>query len=1037
MRSARALLGLLAPLLLLDTSRPLAAQTLVIGLGDSARVIAPPGTRVAVPVRADLSLAAGTSLASLQAQLRWPSTRLLFDSLRAPSGWTATINQDSSATGMIVFSSFSANALPASGPLATAYFTAASTSSAAGGARLTLAPTAAGGDDGWSVLASVQTRALDVCVSPYLNKWGDVTDDGTVNVIDAQQIARHSVGLSVANPTAILQRGDVTGDNQINVIDAQQVARFSVGLSANARINTGSVTIPTASSLTMVPPARTDLATGTGLQLAADPRDATGASLAGCPAISWSSSAPTVATVSSSGLVTGVSTGTVTITATSGAVSTSVLLTVSAPPVAGESLVTGLRHACALTPAGKAYCWGHNVNFHVGDGTNVARAQPVAVSTDLTFQALSAGDWHTCGLTPARALYCWGAGWNGRNGDGTTASRSTPTRVNTLLSFGRVAAGQEFTCALTEAGVAHCWGANHSGQLGDGTTAERRTPVPVQGGLTFRSLSAGYRHVCGVTTSGTTYCWGNNDDGYLGDGTRTSRLTPNLVSGSLQFSDLAVGTYHTCGRTTTGAAFCWGSGGNGELGTGVNVSFYVPTPVIGGHTWRQLSAGNATTCGVTTGFVLYCWGRNIAGQVGDGTRETRFAPVPVLTGVSEVSVGLDMNVCATLLSGAVSCWGLNNDGALGRGFDRVLTPTVVAGAPGFTTLASNYGAPSMCGVTSAGAVRCWGYNNIDAFGASTANQINETPVGGGQGLTLRNLSGGAYHACGTTAANQAYCWGANWYGTHGSGNGNWTGNTPVAVTGGLAFSKVDAGVDHSCGITTTGQGYCWGRGDNGAIGDGSTSGNMLSPSAVSGGLTWTDITSGSGHSCAVAVGGAAYCWGLNNLGQLGNGTTSNSSTPTLVSGGLTFSRVEAGLSFTCGLLVDGRVACWGHGADGRLGNGATTTRTTPTLISSTLSFTKLEVMWERACALTAAGELYCWGLNHSGQLGTENTISALSPVRIGTRSYVAITGTTGTTCAVGTDTQTYCWGDNAFGQAGQRQTLTPQPVLGGLTFRTP
>jgi alpha-tubulin suppressor-like RCC1 family protein len=1030
---ARAALVSAACVTLLGVAAPLSAQTIGVYVGDSARIELAPSAKLTVPLRADLQSAGGASIASLQGRLGWSSSRLTLDSIRAISGWTLTANQDSVAVGRLAFSTFGTAVLPASGPVATAYFTASATS---GGTRIAFSPEAIGDEAGNSVMPLLQVRGQDVCVG-ITGKWGDVTEDGVVSVMDAQQIARSTVALAISRPAALAARGDVSADGAINIIDAQQIARYGVGLSAAARVNVAITPAPTVSSLLLTTVASAVLVPGNTVQLSAEPRDGTGASVAGCPPMAWTSSNPTVATVNGSGLVTVLTPGAVTITVGSGGVSASSALTIGAIPIAGASITAGNRHACALTSNGKAYCWGHNVNFHVGDGTSVSRSQPVPVSTDLSFLSISAGVWHTCGVTTTRAIYCWGPGWNGRLGDGTTTSRSAPNRVSSNLSFARVSAGNEFTCALTDVGAAYCWGPNE-GQLGDGTTTERWTPTPVQGGLAFRSIDAGARHVCALTAAGAAYCWGNNDGGNLGDGFRTARPTPTLVSGGLTFAEISVGNSYSCGRTTAGTAFCWGEGSSGQLGTGVNDSFLVPTPVAGTLVWRNLSAGGATTCGVASTGTLYCWGENSAGQVGDGSRVNRFAPVAVLGNTSEVTVGLDRNVCAVQSNGAAQCWGLNNDGALGRGFDRFLAPTAIAGAPVLTSLAANDLAQSTCGLTASGNVQCWGNNGAyPAFGAQTTSLINDVPVPGGQGVTLSRLSGASYHTCGVTATNQGYCWGANFQGALGSGSFS-GGDTPVAVVGGRSFSKIDVGVDHSCGLATDGKAYCWGLANDGRLGNGSSTGHVFSPALVLGNLVFTDVSNGNGHSCGIATGGAAYCWGGNGNGQLGDGTSSNSSTPVAVSGGLTFSRIEAGWDFSCGLLTDGRVACWGSGGGGRLGNGSTSLWRTPRLISSSLTFTTLEAITDRACALTATGELYCWGRNHVAQVGTGNTVDVWTPVRIGgTRTFIAVAGTSTTTCAIGTDTQTYCWGDNTYGQAGQRQTLTPQPVLGGLTFRTP
>jgi alpha-tubulin suppressor-like RCC1 family protein len=406
----------------------------------------------------------------------------------------------------------------------------------------------------------------------------------------------------------------------------------------------------------------------------------------------------------------------------------------------------------------------------------------------------------------------------------------------------------------------------------NGLTLDSTIAVPFTTGTTapatnlvFASVSAGYYHTCGVTTGGEAYCWGDNWTGALGDGTTASSATPERVAGGLTFAMVSAGDSHTCGVTTAGAAYCWG-GQVGLIFNGGTTTLISSTPelVAGGLTWAAVSAGDFYDCGVTTAGAAYCWGDNGFGQLGANSASGTI-PVGSMTGVA-VAGGLT--------------------------FARVSAGDVVS-----------------CGITTSGAAYCWGKNDLGGLGIGTSNgpedcpvyqvqrdphplhiPCSHTPVAIMGGLTFSTVSAMASGACGLTTTGAAYCWGPNWNGELGTGTltgpqtcGGYPCSTlPAAVTGGLTFSVLGAGLLSACGLTSTGAAYCWG---DGQFGDG-TNAIQVAPVPVAGGLTFAALSVGDGpfHACGVTTAGVAYCWGLNNSGQLGNGTTSGSAVPVKVAG---------------------------------------------------------------------------------------------------------------------------------------------------------
>src|SRR5207249_149557 len=169
--------------------------------------------------------------------------------------------------------------------------------------------------------------------------------------------------------------------------------------------------------------------------------------------------------------------------------------------------------------------------------------------------------------------------------------------------------------------------------------------------------------------------------------------------------------------------------------------------------------------------------------------------------------------------------------------------------------------------------------------------------------------------------------------------------TPVAVSGGLTFTAVSTSDYHTCGVTTSGAAYCWGWNNSGGLGDGTSGTDRLTPVAVSGGLTFAAVSAGVINACGVTTSGAAYCWGYNGSGVLGSGTTTSSATPVAVSGGLTLAAVSVGgsspyqESHTCGVTPSGAAYCWGYNRYGQLGDGTGGTyRLTPVAVSGGLTF---------------------------------------------------------------------------------------------------
>jgi alpha-tubulin suppressor-like RCC1 family protein len=229
------------------------------------------------------------------------------------------------------------------------------------------------------------------------------------------------------------------------------------------------------------------------------------------------------------------------------------------------------------------------------------------------------------------------------------------------------------------------------------------------------------------------------------------------------------------------------------------------------------------------------------------------------------------------------------------------------------------------------------------------------------------------------------------------------------------------GADFNCALRADGSARCWGENGDGSLGDG-TNTNRLTPVAVLGitGLPSADaVAPGTAHTCSVRNDGTVACWGLNNVGQLGNGTTTSSSNPVAAQGITNAVGVASGDSHSCAVIADGTVRCWGNNAFGQLGDGTTTNRTSPVSLFGITNAVAVTAGFVHTCALIADGTARCWGDNTFGKLGDGTTTLQTSPVFVGGLNFVTALGAgSDHTCALRADGTARCWGSGQFGQLG-------------------
>ena len=296
----------------------------------------------------------------------------------------------------------------------------------------------------------------------------------------------------------------------------------------------------------------------------------------------------------------------------------------------------------------------------------------------------------------------------------------------------------------------------------------------------------------------------------------------------------------------------------------------------------NIALGGEHSCSVLTGGVVKCWGRNEYGQLGDGTTTDRTTPVDVsgITNATSLALSGWGHSCALLIGDTIKCWGSNGNGKLGDGtFTSRTTPVDVYGITNATSLA--LGSAHSCALLSRGTVKCWGWGRQLGNGTITIDQTAPVDVYGITNAT--SLALGGSHSCALLMSGTIKCWGFNSDGRLGDGTTT-DRNTPVDVSGITNATSIALGGSHSCAMLTGGTIKCWGYNAYGQLGDGTYSGARTTPVDVSGITTATSIALGMDNSCAVLTGGTMKCWGRNEYGQLGDGTTTDRTTPVDVMG---------------------------------------------------------------------------------------------------------------------------------------------------------
>ncbi|MEO7331743.1 MAG: hypothetical protein ABI193_24420 [Minicystis sp.] len=368
---------------------------------------------------------------------------------------------------------------------------------------------------------------------------------------------------------------------------------------------------------------------------------------------------------------------------------------------------------------------------------------------------------------------------------------------------------------------------------------------------------------------------------------------------------VAVGKSHSCALVADGSVACWGAGARGQLGDGLSGKDHHRTtpaivPGLGGV--QALRAGGDTTCALLAGSgKIVCWGAGAYGQLGNGTAmDQYFEPSPVEVTGLEKAVDLSVsgsNACAVLTDGSVRCWG-RNDAAEWLGFaspdcgpyldpDEIGNPIPVTlpcqALPQpvnalFDAKLVSIGGAHACAVRLGGTLSCWGADGFGQLGDGTFGPDNHkpTPTPIPDLLGVEAVRAGSSHTCALLAAQKVACWGDNAHGQLGIGTDTLDSykTVPTTVPGLSAVIALDARGRTACAVTADHLVHCWGDATElFALPPDPTKTSVNSPTTIPDLTAVLEVAAGPAHACAGTIVNNVVCWGNDDQGQLGNGST--------------------------------------------------------------------------------------------------------------------------------------------------------------------
>ncbi|ETR70825.1 MAG: hypothetical protein OMM_08528, partial [Candidatus Magnetoglobus multicellularis str. Araruama] len=522
-----------------------------------------------------------------------------------------------------------------------------------------------------------------------------------------------------------------------------------------------------------------------------------------------------------------------------------------------------------------------------------------------TMGMVAAGDGHYLALKPNGTVMAWGNNSDGQLGIGESGSdsyRITPILINGLSNIIAIQAGSNHNLALGSDGAVWAWGDNLEGQLGIGNTSDQNTPVQINTLDNIVAIAAGFSHSLALKADGTVWAWGGQDE--FGDHITIPVMKPDLFN----VVAIAAGGGHSFALRSNGIAWAWGGNTFGQLGIGNTTAQNHPVKVHSISNIVKLAAGFDHSMALDQDGSVYAWGFNHLGQSGTAN-PSYYLTSPVQ--VSDIENGCDIECgsyhsFAQLNDGLVMGWGSNwNNQVNDSQALHLISPKPVHSITGIVDM-SAFGDFSNIVLTQQGTILTWeNSGHLPVFKEVMPNSEDIVDISSNDEKTCVVLNDG-----------NVWCWGKNI-----DGLDTLFSSEPLHISGLTNMKAI-----------------------------------VISPSTIQN--IYHPVTS---SQTVLKNDGTVWKWGVNEYGQLGNGTTENSSLPVQVKNLGNVISVSATYFHGLAVKSDGTVWSWGYNYDGQLGDGSMADRSVPEQIPYLDNVIQVAAGPNKSYALTREGTVFFWG----------------------------------------------------------------------------